>query len=125
MHLTEEEGSIIDFVEEDVEGDLCLIGKVWVDSAIGKRNIEATMAQIWRLNLKAVFHEVGSNIFFIYFSIHVDKYRVDARRPCLFENNLFAIEQFDGFTLQRNMYHVGPITQHTSGGYEQTLWPIN
>lgn len=50
------------------------------------------MAKIWHLNLKAVFYEVGSNIFIISFSIHVDKYHVEEERPWLFENNLFAIE---------------------------------
>lgn len=75
-----------------MKGALCLIENIWVGRAIVKWVIEATMAKIWHINLKAVFYEVGSNIFIISFSIHVDKYHVEEGKPWLFENNLFAIE---------------------------------
>lgn len=77
LQLTEEEGNNIDIADEEVEevqrkGNLCLIGKVWVDRAIGQGVIEVIMLKIWRLNAKAVFREVGPNIFIISFYVHAE-----------------------------------------------------
>lgn len=78
LQLTEEEGNNIDIADEEVEevqrkGNLCLlIGKVWVDRAIGQGVVEVIMLKIWRLNAKAVFREVGPNIFIISFYVHAE-----------------------------------------------------
>lgn len=51
LQLTEED-TAIDIEDEALEevtkkGDLCLIGKVWVDRSIGRGIIEAVMTKIW------------------------------------------------------------------------------
>lgn len=52
LQLTEEEDTAIDMDDEALEeevtkkGDLCLIGKVWVDRSIERGIIDSVMAKI-------------------------------------------------------------------------------
>lgn len=108
LQLTGEEDLAIDIKEEKVEDaqrkvDLCLISKVRGDRVLGKNIIETTMAKIWRLSAKAQFREVGSDIFFISFATHANKQRVEDGYPWLFDNNLFVLENYDGYTQLRSM----------------------
>lgn len=70
---------MIDIGDEDVEevqrkGDLCLIGKIWVNCIIRKGIIESMMTKIWRLSAKAILREVvGTNVFLTSFSTHSNK----------------------------------------------------
>lgn len=100
LQLIEEEGIAIDIADEEVEttqwkGDsLCLFRKIWVDRSIRKDIIEVVMAKIWRLSAKALFREVGPNVFHFLFAMHADKQRVEDGRPWFFDNNLFVIESY-------------------------------
>lgn len=85
------------------KGDLCLIGKIWVDRAIGRSIIEGIMSKIWKLSVKATFRELGQNVFLLSFATHANKQWVVSRRMWLFDNNLFALEEYDGFTKLQNM----------------------
>lgn len=82
----EEEDKEIEINDEELErvqrkGDLCLIGKIWVERKISKSTIEAAMGNVWRLNAKVVFNEVGPNIYVICFTTHADGYRAEDGRP--------------------------------------------
>lgn len=70
LQLIEEEDVAITFDDEGVEeiqkkGDLCLIGKIWMERIINRGIIESTMANIWRLSTNARFKEVRPNMFII------------------------------------------------------------
>lgn len=54
------------------------------------------MEKIWRLHKAASFKEVGKNLFIITFPTVVEKQRVMARQPWLFDNNLFVLQTLDG-----------------------------
>lgn len=56
------------------------------------------MAKFWKLNVKAIYREVGPNIFIISFENHANKQRVESGQPWLFDNHFFAIDKFDSFT---------------------------
>lgn len=64
LKLMEEEDKEIEITEDEMEdvrrkGELCLIGRVWVDIQIGRGVIETAMNKIWRLSAKTNFREVG------------------------------------------------------------------
>lgn len=101
LQLTEEEEANIEITEEEVasmrkEGDLCLIEKLRVDRVINKGVIKTVIDKIWRLSSKLVFKEVKANVFTVLFANLADKSRVENRKPWLFSNNIFVLEQFDG-----------------------------
>lgn len=96
----EEEDTTIEISNEELEGiqrkgDLCLIGKIWVEWMVGRTTIKVTMEKIWKLSSKAWFQKVSLNTFVIQFSIHANKQIVEDGRPCLCDSNNFAIEQLD------------------------------
>ncbi|XP_042969125.1 uncharacterized protein LOC122301818 [Carya illinoinensis] len=108
FRLSEEEDTAITLENEATrevqrKGELCLIGKIWMDRSIGKNIIEATMAKIWTLSKQAKFTEVGSNVFIISFANHADRGRVIEGRPWLFDKHIFVIDLFDGFTQPSSM----------------------
>lgn len=53
--------------------------------------------------MKAKFKEVGPNVFTISFAMSSDKHRVEDGRPWLFDNLIFVIEPFDGYTQLKDM----------------------
>lgn len=96
LTLTQEENTIIDLEGEGIEetqmiGDHNLIGKLCMDRSIAKETIATTMAKIWKISKPASSQECGSNMVVIMFATHVDKEKVLAGRPWLFDNYLFVL----------------------------------
>lgn len=76
--------------EEDSEEvkhskELCLIGRIWIERSIGKHIFETAMAKVCRLHTKAMFCEVGPNIFTISFMNYANKKMVIEGLPWLFD----------------------------------------
>lgn len=61
------------------------------------------IGKVWRLSTKAKFKEVGLKVFIISFAMHSDKHRVKNGRPWLFDNHIYVIEPFDGYTQLKDM----------------------
>lgn len=61
------------------------------------------MAKIWTISRRAKFHEVGPNIFVVEFANQKDKQRIMEERPWLFDNHLYLLLTFDGFTPPHKM----------------------
>ena len=71
---------------------------------MGKEVIASAMGKIWRISKRAVFQEVGKNVFVITFANHADRQRILAGKPWLFANVLFFIMPYDG-NLQPGKMH--------------------
>ncbi|KAF5445787.1 hypothetical protein F2P56_034811 [Juglans regia] len=75
-----------------------LVGKIIVDRTIGKEVVRRTMEKIWSVGKPLVFHEFRANCFIIMFINSADRNRVLRGKPWLFDNHLFVLKLFDGFT---------------------------
>lgn len=67
-----------------------LLGKLCLDSMVGKEVLRTTMGKIWKISKPAIFRDLGSNLFSITFESETDKLKVSDGRPWLFDNNLFV-----------------------------------
>ncbi|XP_042968999.1 uncharacterized protein LOC122301670 [Carya illinoinensis] len=74
------------------------MGKVCSMRPISKEVLGSTMARIWRINKAAQFIEVSRNVFVIVFENQVDMQKVWNGRPWLFDNQLFVLKEFEGYT---------------------------
>lgn len=58
--------------------------------------LRTTMGKVRRTSKRATFRHLGRNLFAIIFETETDKQRVMDGRLCLFDNNLFVLNQLDG-----------------------------
>ncbi|KAF5468807.1 hypothetical protein F2P56_012927 [Juglans regia] len=107
LRLSEEEALNIDFGDdigdENLERlhckeELSLVGKIWVGRSINQAVVESTMAKVWKISKRAKFKGLGDNVYVMVFANQADKQRILEGRPWLFDNQLFVIMQYDGFT---------------------------
>lgn len=94
--------------EEDIEfaipktrvsrGNACVLGKLISDRLVSCETIRSTLVPIWKIINPLSFTVLGDNFFLIDFSDPLDKERVLAGKPWVWEGNLFLVEDFDGIT---------------------------
>ena len=72
-----------------------MVGKLISDQTVSKKTIKSTLVRWWRLLGNLVFKVLGDNLLLIEFDNIGDKSRVLKGRPWVFEENLFAVEDFD------------------------------
>lgn len=101
--LSEEESVRVEAIESVVEvlelrGQSWLVGKLIADKIIGKDYIRATLIRGWKPTGSLHFKVLGENLFLLDFEHFWDRSRVLEGHPWIFENKLFAVEEFDGFT---------------------------
>lgn len=103
LSLIEEENFLLELNEDGVaetqkKGDRSLVGKVYIDRLIGREVLASTLAKIWRISKLATMLECGSNSFTVTFMTHVDKQKVMDGGPWFFDNSLFVLKLFNGFS---------------------------
>jgi hypothetical protein len=73
------------------------VGKLLADRVVSKEIIKTTLLRGWKILGTSTFKVLGENLFIIQFIHEWDKSKVLDGRPWIFEGNLFAVEDFDGF----------------------------
>jgi hypothetical protein len=106
--LVEEEEDELEITAPVIEGlaqrgKLCLLGKLIADRLISKETIRSKLIRGWRPLGTISFTVLGENLFLLEFQYECDRIRVLEGRPWVFEKNLFAVEEFDGFSSPSEM----------------------
>lgn len=101
--LTEEEDVDVMIRKETmagvaIRGQNCIVGKQLAERFVGKEIIKFDLSRKWKPLGMMTFKVVDDNIFLIDFEHQSDKARVLKGRPWLFDDNVFAVEDFDGVT---------------------------
>jgi hypothetical protein len=86
------------FDEVVARGNVCLIGKLISDRAIGKDALRTKLVRGWKPKGSISFRVLGEDLFLVDFEQYNDKARVLKGRPWVFEGSLFSVEDFDGAT---------------------------
>ncbi|XP_040994394.1 uncharacterized protein LOC121240945 [Juglans microcarpa x Juglans regia] len=106
LQLNEEENVSIEInlsEESGVKAKRSLVGKIISNRVISKEVVRRTMEKIWRVGKLLEFHEFRANSFIITFANPGDKNRVLGGKPWQFDNCLFVLKPFDGFTQPHKM----------------------
>lgn len=99
--LSEEESLEVEIHNDALEdivtkGKSCLVGKLIAERIVGKDTIRSTLVRGWKPEGAVSFKTLGNNLFLVEFERFWDKARVLEGRPWIFEDNLFAMEDFNG-----------------------------
>lgn len=78
--------------------DCGLVGELCLERPIRKEIVSSTMEKTWKVGKPFFFREIYPNMLVITFANQADKQRVLEGKPWLFDNNLFVLQPFDGFT---------------------------
>jgi hypothetical protein len=79
-------------------GQSCLVGRLLADRVVPKDYIRVHMLRAWKILGTVSFKVLWDNLFLLDFEHEWDKTHVMRGRPWLFDGNLMAIAEFDGFT---------------------------
>lgn len=74
---------------------LCLLGLVIGEKAFNREAFRSTMQNLWRLQGRVDFLEVGNNLFVVEFQDKLDLLKVLVGRPWSFDRNLFCLTSYD------------------------------
>lgn len=85
-------------VEEVKKGEFCLVGKLHLYRVIVRDVTLKTMQIGWRTSKAFEINTINPNLFVITFESLDDKRRVLSGCPWLFDNSLFSLKVFDGYT---------------------------
>jgi hypothetical protein len=78
-------------------GQSCLVGKLLSDR-VPKEFIKVHMLRAWKIQGSVSFKVLGEHLFFLEFEHEWDKIHLLEGRSWLYDGNLVAIAEFDGFT---------------------------
>jgi hypothetical protein len=73
-----------DVSEAKLQGDRCLVGKIWNVKTVNKEAFKTILSRLWRTVGRVIFKEVQDNMWLFEFTDREDKKIVLARRPWSF-----------------------------------------
>lgn len=85
-----------DIIEVKEQGANCLIGKLWTEKKINNEAFKTVLARIWKVEGSISFKELQDNLWIFKFFDEEIKQRLMIGRPCLFDRQVLALNDFDG-----------------------------
>ncbi|TXG61366.1 hypothetical protein EZV62_012729 [Acer yangbiense] len=101
LSLADEDGAVHEMVEEDqrdeeVEVELCLVGKVLSGKKVNRDAFKNLIEQLWSPFGRVEVKSVGVNIFMFHFRKHEEWSKIWQRGPWYFDKSLLVLEKPEG-----------------------------